>query len=1777
VPADLYKTGILVEVHGVRVLLNADFEDQELASGIQPKEGRSEKRSKGVKADKPRSNQSQVHDPGGLATHDSSRTTYKDGDISAGNLPTTVDLAQSFLQAEPKKEKAELQASVPGFESLDQSLMSEDGEIGVGNNFSLPIFLADFLKGVGDRIELKIQDVEVDLILRLDRPSDTSSSSDSSDRPEHVSLRLAIEGIRIDGTIAHEQAIKWPDGQKAPSLFTQECRRVTLSNVDAMVISEASFFADIARSTAPSSPETTHASSIAKAGSRDRPASNSNHGSDHGSINSGLAVSLDMENLPGVGSEDTSGRNAWSPAPDFIKDEERQASSQQFPYNQSQHHDRLYADSLFSSMELNQNVPEPLVESGTQSPSLLHNDTTSHLDRSPSPRHRYHQRGVRHSPSEVESSSTIDDSASALIPDRTIESHQISSLQTKQGLSNQPTKIGLVDEASNHSLLASDRSSPDSGDLAESKLFTHEEASMYMSAVSQTFHGEGNRDISIPGDWDSSGSGHGEECISSNAIEESSNLLRHDDERSCRSHGSNDELDPRPSDKISSDRSPRVSRAQSTRDNAASTIIETDTEAFSTPSKEANNFSRGSETSSANSKSSFTVYKRIISIDLIVAELPLGSQSRKLPPETRGPAPNRIGQDMPGGFEQVPGAYVADPPFKASKLAQAKDDYLDVTSCSIDIEEIQFLGDMGLTKMMILIIQRWNSSRRPLTTKVDKHEGPVSNQKMDLRLSVKKANWKFLDTVKGTPLLKIQNDSPRTGIGLFPGDSEVLLRANIEDLHVEHSKIGASSITKFSTGKFNFGYSSSDILSFDPDLKMRESTRDILAPVGSDVVLTITNSRDMLKVDLTTLPLHVALDLRRLDETFSWFGGFSSMLGLGSSMMSTMTIVDKNPKAARSKKFTRGVHFESPKPSRSTPHGSSNIQKKVTARIGGLVFELQGTQSSLRLESTAMKIVSRAEGLGLQVDRLKFGGPYLKQDVREPSTSVQLVNLRVEYLSMPKENDLTRLLALLSPSKDKDARDDGILLETLLRQRRQGAVVRATVESLEGNISNLNDLRCFPLLAEDLKKLSSVTKYLPEDERAGILALMLIKEFRLAVMMNSNFGIASLVCKNVEGAHVTFPTLVALAIDTVQLHRNGTEELMGAALPLEVTTEYNHPTIMVRFIGNEMEPAAKIKIRNLRLEYHVSTVMAIMGLDDSSGTEAILNEMISSITTITDQRPSYSAPPKLSNQSSTSSENPASSLGTVKLDIDLRNSIIGLNPRQSSAKALLIFTDTYLVVSRPRTEQVNAALEIKKASIMVVDDVQNITPLAVNSTRGKPVDGRKSQIESLSDVGYVTVGLISAAKATVEVVDVWANHNKAVDVEIRDDLFILETCADSTQTLLSILNGLKPPMPPSTELKYMTEVVPIEDMLASFTGDAFVTTTNDSEDEDPPLELDEGDMMDDEVPQNLEFVSSFYNPKPDAAYDGIADSMLEDQLESIATPSGVRKIGDKNLLESFQDQAQVAPGNIPLVFHEDHFGDSSVVGRPSDKWNTKQKSRGSITDHHLHDSPLRIRVRDVHIIWNLFDGYDWQHTRDAISQAVEEVQSKATERLGRQNKRRSFDLEEEEESVIGDFLFNSIYIGIPANRDPRELTRQVNRNIDDLVSDSESYATSSSSGSPNRQGQIPRQKDKKLRLKRSRSHKMTFELKGVSANVVVLPPGLGETQSLMDIRIQDMEIFDHVPTSTWKKFATYMHDAGERQSGTSMIHLEISNVKPVPHLAASEIILKVRSIPQFRA
>ena len=1756
VPADLYQSGIVVEVQGVEVGLKVEFGgEQELGKKRENTLATtSSNSSRSVKADRPRSTRPQVHDPGGWPESEEE----SDGDDDA-HLPTSEDLAQSFLQAEPIEERSELQAVVAQSLHLNQShTSSEDcldasevaSEVGMGNDVSLPGFLAGFLKGVGDRVQVKIDDVHLDLVLKLE-------TKDDAPRSVNVKVRMGVKSIVVDAV------------SNGTTQGKNEARRISMSNIQCMLISEPSLFSNLAPSTAPPSPETTHASAMSAA-----------RGKPFQSSPSPVAPTPPIENMEASIADLRDSQASYSSvvAGQYANADHEvgsQASSVREVANHeaavgSIHEGSMLADSFYSSGGNSANDEEK----DDEQPQLLRdvhvcedpfsNTASRHMP--PRPHHNAEQEFTNRDDSPPATFDAFPPPRPQGVSPQTESFHSSALLQDIR--TPEMSRNASVDSPAKPWSPESRPSSPPPEDLSESKIFSHEQASsMYMSAMSNTPLRQSQGVSRIPGSWISSYPDKGEQQAPGRSghvsqPQNASQLLQPSLDTEPEDLGQG--LDE--SQKLDRSATPTLLSAEpeaphSTKANKCP-IPKTIQDATDPPTDSFN----GSVASSSDAREPQVLAKRVFAIDSIILELPSGSSETASQAEAASTKNALVTVKTHSDTLRHPD--------KGRLLdSNAQESPLD-PAITIKIGSVHFVGDVGLTKLTIMIIEQMNALRRPSSPRKKRQTSPQSPaQSMHYKLSIKAVSWKFLDLVKGVSMSETTSLLSASRSPALSEGSDVLLKSSIKMLRVDYRKTEQRSHTTVSIGTFAIGYTTDEILSFDSELKMRDSTRDVLAPVDKDMILTITESREILSVDLTTLPLHVTMDLRRLDETFGWFGGFSSMLGLGSSMVSTVTLLDTKAKASQPAKSTRGVHFESPSPGTLPRQATTSQQKKITARIGGFVVDLRGTQCALRLEATAMKLVSRTEGVGLQIDRLVLNGPIYDNAEYDNAIVAKLLNVRVEYISTPKEIDLARLLALLSPSKDTYENDDDILLDTLLRQRRKGGVVRLTIDSIDARLSDMDALQCFPVFAEELKTLSKVTKYLPEDDRPGLLTLILVKSLKVEVNLNDSFGIASLASQTLEMAHVTFPALMALGINDLHLSRNHTEELIGPALSSRTENAHSNPVIMTRFIGNEMEPTVKVKLHNIHLEYHVATIMAVMGLKDEDAAEDIVSDMVSSIATLTSRRPASGSPPKLSSQGSASSDDSFGGSKALKLDVAFRDSIVGLNPIRSNSKGLIVLTDTHFVGSMPKGEDLSAVLEIKKAELMVIDNVNNVREQEVMDPR-KPQDASGTQVQALADTGYVSVSQISSAKAAFQVVQTEVDSGPSIDVEIRDDLFVLETCADSTQTLSSIMNGLKPPTPNSTALKYQTEIVPVEDLLASFSGDAFAMTRGGlSSVEEDALDLDEGDMMDDEIPQNLEFVSSFYNPDPEVSVASVsestADSMIDDDLDSLATPSMLREIGDKNLLESFPGQTQVASGNLPLDFQDDHFGAESAFGGVAHRWDPKQNTYSPVKEK-LRNSPLRVRVRDVHIIWNLFDGYDWQHTRDKISQAVADVQTKATERLAaRRDKRRSFDPEEEDEDVIGDFLFNSIYIGIPAKSDPAELARQVNRNIDDLVSETGSYATSTSVGRSPSRGQPSRPKGKRLRLQRSKHHKLTFELRGVSADVVVFPPGSGETESSIDIRVQDLEIFDHVPTSTWKKFATYMYDAGERESGTSMIHIEILNVKPVPNLAASEIVLKV--------
>ncbi|KIW18905.1 hypothetical protein PV08_03194 [Exophiala spinifera] len=957
---------------------------------------------------------------------------------------------------------------------------------------------------------------------------------------------------------------------------------------------------------------------------------------------------------------------------------------------------------------------------------------------------------------------------------------------------------------------------------------------------------------------------------------------------------------------------------------------------------------------------------------------------------------------------------------------------------------------------------------------------------------------------------------------------------------------------RLSISKISMTHGDRDVMSFVDSISVRDSIASSSMLRPHDLIATVTENRYEVQIK----PVHAVVDLLVIDDVLSKSGGLSSLLDLGNSIVSTQTVKGSAAKTAAVVK-PRTVRFDDPQRRTRANSDPTSTLPKIDVRVSGALLDLIGSESTLQVRTSAVKAAYRQNNVRLVIDGAAVEGPLLPGSGSRGDVYAKIRNVELRYSDSPDDDDLDRLLSVITPSGDKYDQEDDIMVDTLLRQRRKGGVLRLSIGDLQAGAVGLRWLPHLSKVADEISKLSSVTKYLPEDDRPGILTFGLIKKLDFKFEVDEKLGPLKLEAELLEGAHINVPSLAAAQIASWTLTR-GEKDLLITEVISQSRSVMGPPMFMCRFIADEMEPTVRMKLSNTCFEYKVPTVVALSELAEH----------------LKSQIPTPVQSPLSQTSSFSSSGGDARGLARkVQLCLAFRDSAIALNPDGVPAKGLFVLTDA-VVRHQPEKHSSANTLDIKKASLLIINDSSTVGKDSENVDH-KLFFEENDQVQQLTKAGFVPVGSMSSASAVIKITE--EKHQTHVDVEFRNNLLFLETCADSTQTMIQILSGLSPPTALPKIAKYRTEIVPIQDLLASFTGNAFVSEPG------PELGLQASRMTadgasfsgssagedDDDDP---DFARDMYGDAEDAD-DEMTASHVESDLGRSAMSGSIHVAPVDITGSETGDSSESIMMHSLLDFRTDHFAAETQVGGTAHRWNSEQNTYGLASNTLFAHSPVKVRVRDVHVIWNLFDGYDWQSTRDTISQAVRDIETKAMARRPR-SRSRTAGADDEDESVIGDFLFNSIYIGVPANRDPRDLTSAINHEIDDMVSETGSYATGTTitaATSRRHSGTIPRQK--KLKLRRSKHHKMAFELEGVSADFVAFPPGSGEVESSVDVRIRKLEIFDHIPTSTWKKFATYMQDAGEREVNTNMVHIELLNVKPVAELSASEMVLKITVLP----
>jgi autophagy-related protein 2 len=1631
VPADLGTDPIHIEIEGVRITARLRKDESTQPTGQGAKSAPSYK----DKANRPRLASPSVHDPGGRNRRDGH------GMETSHVIPTSEDLAASFLQFEPRAEREELEAIVGGQSqymagsvSSNSSGNEDDTGLGLQGGFALPTFLINYFQGIADRLTLQISDVQLTIRLEL-------APLEGSDADETTFI-LALDAVDI-GSLKRQ--VEEGTTVKPP-------RRIALRGIHLDLDVEEDVFSH------PSSPRLDR-QSIKSSSSHLR----------------NFMVDDDRD--------DVSDATSSSFAP-FVTDpeERRQTRRTRRPASRS-----LVPPESESSIDDEQPVP--------------------FIDSSPptSPRINTEQ---------LPTARTLGASDSRDDPSFSADPHQGSSSSAGLGLA----LTSAADE------------------LSESALFTHDQAeSMYASAMSYATAPS----RFMPGGWEISSPGLkvAQAPADHNRPGDEAQLSITASTDVGRAPLANEQIDPVfPTDVAESSVIASV-LGDTEEDGAEQDEASTPIPQHAVPAVIRTTPPEPEQTLRANSL-------RLASLEYIsIVVYDTSSQLESKGSDTGAPLKGLPRSGLDQSLYSSHMLTMRGSPRPGSNSPDVKSPLRREPALQIETGQLKVDVDLGICKLLVRTagsvhrILSKNETRSPQS-----QEGTASNPGQP------GANVKLgeisLNLHEGRNLLASIGQAEKHAKA-----EDALLSLCLKDLQYADDGAFQRRLTIMS---INVRHAAQDVLWFVDSVNVRESIASSAMLRPHDLTLTVDGERTEVQIKA----VHMVIDLLLVDEVLSRGGGLDSLLELGNSIMSTHNAMSPQAKAA-SKPQQRTVRFNAPDHNRSRSTSDTSGLGKLNIRVNGSIIDLLGSEASIQVKTSAIKFVVRPAAARVVVDGAIIEGPILERTNKQPPIYVKVKALEVVYCDVPEETDLDRLLSLITPSNDKFDESDDIMVDTLLKQRRKAGVLRTNASEIQLDVQGLEWQQHISKLTDELAKLSSVTKYLPEDDRPGLLTFTLIKKFDARFSVEKNFGPLVLKADLLEGAHIAVPSLAAAQISKWTITRGKDNVLIGEVLPQDDTV-LGTPMLMCRFIAGEMEPTVRLKLTNTCVEYKVQTLVDITSLVER------LSPGIKGSPTDPTQ--------PLSPASSRSSDITDFSR-KIKVSVAFRDSAVALYPTGHVAKGLLLLSDAVVGYGMHK-QGAEITVDLVKTSLLVVNSVEALATGIENADEKLYFD-QDDQIQELTKHGYVLVASLSSASVQVKLVEATLTKPKHTVVELSKALLFLETCADSTQTLSQVLSGLSPPSAPSTQAQFRTEVVPIENMLASFTGNAFVSEAG------PELGMDASRLSmarstahgsDHAGP--LDMLGSGYEeyeepPEPAEMMDSFVESDMASSLASSLhiAPVDVTAPDPDDLGQSVMQHSM-------LDFREAHFNQKADVGGTAHRWNSTNNTYEPTNERIDQKSPLKVKVRNVHVIWNLFDGYDWQETRDTISQAVKTIEEKA---MAKRPGSKSPGMEEDDEDVVGDVLFNSIYISIPASKDPRDLTRAINQDIDDMVSETGSYATSTTvTATPSRQARRQsglRPRTRKLKLNRSKHHKISFELQGLAVDFIAFPPDSGEVQSSVDIRVNKLEIFDHVPTSTWKKFATYLHDAGEREMGTSMVHVELLNVRPIPELAASEIVMKLTVLP----
>ncbi|TFK76391.1 hypothetical protein BDN72DRAFT_785226 [Pluteus cervinus] len=397
---------------------------------------------------------------------------------------------------------------------------------------------------------------------------------------------------------------------------------------------------------------------------------------------------------------------------------------------------------------------------------------------------------------------------------------------------------------------------------------------------------------------------------------------------------------------------------------------------------------------------------------------------------------------------------------------------------------------------------------------------------------------------------------------------------------------------------------------------------------------------------------------------------------------------------------------------------------------------------------------------------------------------------------------------------------------------------------------------------------------------------------------------------------------------------------------------------------------------------------------------------------------------------------------------------------------------------------------------------------------------------------------------------------KRIEIIINKIGLRVHLCADSISAVAAFVNDLVAAhQPPPAERPPVRKPGPI--MVSEPTGDVLTSSMlkeHKTSFEQVPEVGPTPDFLEDDLPTNLEYLDF-------GAAAGVRE--LEDEFDEDDAPAGLLA---PQLVENTSSASQTTGETIKMfqksIKVEEHYFERLI---PEAIDGSSQRK----------DAALSVTVHNGDIALLLYDGYDWVKTRKAIEEEVKEMRRRLAKIRQLVASGQTQDPDLEEASAV---LFNSVYIGLSQDLNILEPNALIAAIDEELKDDIETASQSSWQSLRQPSSSRPQPKSFRVhgrRLSRSKGPSIEICLSGLGAEFDQYQPD-APVVSRTSIIVHNLEILDHIPTSTWNKFLTPLRSDSHgniRETGSNMVRIELLSVHPVPGHPSEEARLRVKILP----